>query len=551
MQGKQLAQSCALFVATMFHPWRLHVRIDTYLLDSRTAAPRDAPVPFYLRSFFAGGGLFAQTYSAAVYNSSGTQMGTLSWTINQYSGNCGFEGQSYYQEWVYNNFQYQYTIGNVTSTQPLSGSAVSFNSPGGNCPPSGGITTGLGPVNDNQANVYTLNFTSQSGGNGYVNAAQTGFGGYVDPKYMVVGITYAPPGPSTNTFVNYTQSTYVGTTNSFSSSFADGSNTSLTLTMSGGILGVLNGKITSTYSSGVTQTTKTSSSFTSSVQLTGGERTSGTPDAYAPVDNDYDIIWIWLNPALLFSVSNTPGAPVTWDGYGYDAADENDPDIVGIPLGELNGHFPLQPEFVTSLQRGWAANQVSPSGDGPALTQQDMASIANEDPFNSSTYGQNYIGWNPPNGETADGRFTIADCHHPNSGFDTPYVNYVQPDIPVNPEIDTCQFRYTNMSTQAQTTTTSHTSSYTFDASLSGSAFLAGFSAALQSSTTLNWTTSGQASIQQSTTDIGTGQVQGPPCVVSAIGTSPCDPNYTGPIQFYIYQDNKYGTFMFAPEHYY
>ena len=261
-------------------------------------------------------------------------MGTLSWNISQYSGNCGFEGQSYYQEWVYSNFRYQYPVGNVTNTQPLSGSAVSFDSPGGYCPPNGGITTGIGPVNDNQANVYTLNFTSENGGNGYVSPTQIGYGGYVDPKYMVVGITYAPPGPSSNTFVDYTQSTYVGTTTSFSSSFADGSNTSLTLTMKGGILGVLGGKITSSYSSGVTQTTKTSSSFTSSVQVSNGEKTSGTGDYYAPVDHDYDTIWIWVNPALLFTVSTTPGAPVAWNGYGYDTADQNTPEIVGVSLGK-------------------------------------------------------------------------------------------------------------------------------------------------------------------------------------------------------------------------
>src|SRR4051794_37111711 len=43
--------------------------------------------------------------------------------------------------------------------------------------------------------------------------------GLINPKYIIVGVTYAPPGPQSN--VSYADSTMVGTTTNLSSSYTD------------------------------------------------------------------------------------------------------------------------------------------------------------------------------------------------------------------------------------------------------------------------------------------------------------------------------------------
>ncbi|MGC9292494.1 MAG: hypothetical protein ACP5EP_07180 [Acidobacteriaceae bacterium] len=131
----------------------------------------------------------------------------------------------------------------------------------------------------------TANVTYSITGNVIVNTVT----GYINPKYVVVGVTYAPPGPSPNTFVNYMNSTFVGTTTSFLSSFKSSNTLSISLSYSTGIPGVFGGKITATNSNTNSQTTTNSSSVTTSIQVDSGEQTYGTGDYFAPVDNDYDL----------------------------------------------------------------------------------------------------------------------------------------------------------------------------------------------------------------------------------------------------------------------
>jgi hypothetical protein len=158
--------------------------------------------------------------------------------------------------------------------------------------------------------------------------------GYVDLRYIVLGVTYAPPGPSTNTFVQYTNSTLSGNTITLSSSFLGTYTESVSFTSGLTIPGVLSGSIESTKSTTTSQTITGSSSATTGFQVQTGMKTYGGGTYMAPVDNDYDTIWVWLNPVDIFSMD---GKNITWDGYGYNEADENQPDIVGIPLGYLAG----------------------------------------------------------------------------------------------------------------------------------------------------------------------------------------------------------------------
>lgn len=379
--------------------------------------------------------------------------------------------------------------------------------------------------------------------------APVAYKGYVNPKYIVVAVTYAPPGPSASTFVQYQNSTMVGTTKSLSQSFGTSTTYSVSLSSGFTIAKVLSGNITDTYSTTNSQTAMSSSTVTTSFQIQQGEKTGGTGNYYAPVDNDYDQIWVWLNPVAILSV--TPGSSkVVWNGYGFDGADQNGMDIVPIALGYLNGHFgAIPPDIQTSLNRTWAAGQVFAAGQGPALTSADLAQIASADPFSVSTYGANYVGSVPPSPNTPDNRFTLSSCNSLLS------FNYLQADPSTSANVYTCSTTYTNLNTQARSIQTNYQETFSTDASFKGSAFLAGLNADLKTSATLTWTTSAQSSITTSTSSSKNLSVQGPPCNNVVPETGPCVPVYDSsgnqPTQFDVYQDNMYGTFMFAPVRYY
>lgn len=378
-----------------------------------------------------------------------------------------------------------------------------------------------------------------------VTVVHSGVVGYIDPKFVVVGVTYAPPGPSTNTFVNYIDSTLVGNTTSLSQSFGSSVTNSISLS-AGYAVAVSKGSITTTTSTTTGVTTKNSSSVTTSFQVQGGEKTFGTGNYFAPVDHDYDMIWVWLNPALIFTVGPSS---VVWNGYGYDTTDQPSPDIVPIALGYLNGHFGSIPtDIQTSFNRAWAASQKWGPGEGPALTSADLAKIAAADPFSVSTYGSTYIGYTPPSPETADHRFTLSACSS-NSSFD-----YLQANPSQAAAINSCTLTYANTSTAAQDITSTYSQSYSVDVSVSAT-FTATFSADLKTSYTLTWITDAQKSITSTTTSSGALSIQGPACNNVVLDTGPCVPVYDAagnePTQFEVYQDNMYGTFMFAPIHFY
>ena len=368
--------------------------------------------------------------------------------------------------------------------------------------------------------------------------------GYINPKFFVVGVTYAPPGPSLNTFVNYENSNFVGTTTSLSNSFASSVESSVSLS-AGFAVAVAHGNVTATTSNTTTLTTKNSSSITTSIQVQNGEKTFGTANYFAPVDHDYDVIWVWLNPAIIMTAGIKS---VALTGLGYDTTDQDGMDIVPVELGYLNGHFGAIPSDIqSSFNRSWATDQIWGPGDGAALTSGDLAEIAAADPFSVTTYGSDVIGYTPPT-ETSDNRFTLTSCSS------TASFNYVQASPSQSAGIYTCTLTYTNTSTQAQDITQTQQESYSVDESLSG-AFVLTVSADIKTTYTLTYTTDAQSSITSTTTSTGALSVQGPPCNNVSPDVGPCVPVYDSadnqPTQFEVYQDNMYGTFMFAPVHYY
>lgn len=475
--------------------------------------------------------------------------GTLTYTVTAGPINpCGPEGQLSYQQYTYSSFSYQ----NNGSNYPLTGGLVYYNSPGSSqgCPPSGIPSLPISLDASSYGAGCDITINSQEGGTYYtqtLTCPAPGVQGYVDPKYLVIGITYAPPGPNTNTWVQYLNSTFVGVTETLSSSFYNGNTQTISFSAGGKIVGVLHGTNTTTQSTTNSQTSTKSSTITTSIQVQNGEKTPGTGNYFAPVDNDYDIIWIWLNPVALFTLNSS--GPPTWNGYGFDMSDQSDLDVVGIPLGYLNGDFgSMPPQYLASTNRSWAANQMWPAGQGPALTSADFAQIASLDPFSNSSYGTNEIGYAPPP-STADNRFTMSLC---NSETEAPYTQG-SPNQP-SAEDYTCQATYTNLSTQAQSLSTTFSQTFSVDTSFSASTFFADFSASLQNAYTLTWTTEAQTSITNSTSSFANVSIEGPPCdntLPSYVCSPVYDANGNEPTEFNVYQDNMFGTFMFAPIHFY
>lgn len=368
-----------------------------------------------------------------------------------------------------------------------------------------------------------------------------GISGYVGPKYMVVGVTYVPPGPSS--FVEYSTSSFFGTTTSLSSSVTRETSISASVKAEGDIIPkVLHGEITATASAGATQSSTSSSSVTVSIQNLFTTRLGGTPSAFSPVDHDYDIIWLWLNPAVLLTVyPKLPGFPsvVTWNGYGFDASDQPAMDIWPIEVGYLNGHFgPLPLEDASVLSRSWAASQVFLPGQGPGLTSADFADILQADPFATSGYTVTLSPTAVP-ATTVDGRFTISG---PTNGSAQSFA-YRQPAPGSAPLTQTMSNTYSTTSALGKTSSHQSRVGFGVDTSLSGS-FFGKLTVSLSTSFTLTHTHESGNSVTSTTSQVDTLSITGPPC---GSQTPPCAPVYMGPPQFNVYQDNIFGSFMFNP----
>jgi hypothetical protein len=389
-------------------------------------------------------------------------------------------------------------------------------------------------------NNYKDGFTANStDGEGYVLVAYGGQGtitlppvgviGFVNPKYIVVGVTYAPPGSSS--FVTYTDSTLVGNTSTTTGSFQSDVNVTISVTDDISAWSALGGaavKITGTSSTDVTQGSNSSSTVTMSKTSTVSYQTKGTPTC-SPVNHDYDTIWLWLNPLVIYTVY--PGTTnIQWNGYGYD---KNDPagtlgrDVVPIQVGYLNGHFGSDPTINAILARTWVTTydpgMVWPAGQGPGITSADITNILAADPFTNSSYTLP----TPLPSSTADGRFT-QDPYPPNP-------------IPYVPGETTTGYNTVDVNTQSESNGTSYTYKQAFgtEENFSGGTFLSTFTVDIKTTDTLTWayTWLNTLTVTQTNTN-----------ALSVTEPSGCSPPYSGPGQFIVLQDNHYGTFMFYPE---
>lgn len=274
--------------------------------------------------------------------------GSLNYTVTYEYATCSGPPSSLFQLWSYSSFVF---IDQFGTSHSLSGSAdYIVSTPESKvC-----VTTGSYPTTLN-GGEFTVAFTpTPSGG---ATASLHLEQGYVDLRWVVVGVTYAPPGPSSS--VQYSTNKLVGTTQTNIGSFSRSNTKSLDISAGGGLPGVFSGKITASDSGTVTQSTQDSKSVTTTFQVENSYKLPGTPAAFAPINHDYDVIWVWLNPVAIFTIVD---GDAVWNGYGYDTTDQPSPDIVPIQLGYLNGDFPISgaPDIANSLARSWASKQDLP-----------------------------------------------------------------------------------------------------------------------------------------------------------------------------------------------
>ena len=268
----------------------------------------------------------------------------------------------------------------------------------------------------------------------------------------------------------------------------------------------------------------------------------GPASDYVGIDHRYDVIWLWLNPLLNFSVPSGSGGAITWTGYSFDTDDVSEMDIYGVYLGWLTGQLSTPgpgTNDLTPLQRAWAGlpsnGQSWPTGTTPALTASDFAQIAQADPFYSSSYTVTVPTSPAGNLTTSDGRYTLT-------GNQT--IDYEQPS-PGGSPLSQSLFESTTLTqTQGQGASTKSVVGYSMQNKFSLTAFGNTWTHDTTNSTSLTLFNQWSKTNSQVTGETATGVVKGPACTVV---NNLCSPVYTGPTEFSVFQDNVFGTYMFYP----
>lgn len=356
--------------------------------------------------------------------------------------------------------------------------------------------------------------------------------GALGPKYLVLTVTYAPPGSQSH--VEYSNSTMRGTSNSMSHSFTTDTTWSASLTAGWESIHGVDGfdsHITVGYTGEVEQESENSTSF--DVNFTNASSTTlfGPSNSAVGLDHDQDLIWIWLNPVVLYDVNSDTN--FTWKGFGYDLRDPvNTADILGIPVKYLNGHATMPANLAAVLQRTWApairCSSTDPAcgTDGtksPGLTASDFADILKADPFTDPSYLVNV-----PVGSTctADHRF----CHTNNQN-----LQYLPPPPGGQPISQVYTLTYEAVATEGLTATTTTSQDYSAEFGVSANLAITKFELKLAGDKKLTWEDKVGAEATQQAQQTATATITGPEA----------SDNYTGPVQLDVFQDNVYGTFMF------
>ncbi len=338
--------------------------------------------------------------------------------------------------------------------------------------------------------------------------------GYINPKYKVVGIAYSVPG--TSSFVQYTDTTMLGTSTSTSNSFSTNVTTSESICGStgGDVCGKGDGvAVTGTYTNAFTQESDTSSSF--AVNQTKAFVDKLYPLTGPVLDHANDVVYVWVNPNVWYTVT-TEGAPLQWNGYTYDLNDDsNNMEVIPLRLSQLQNPSTIDAYTLGRLARSWAQSNVD--GSGPGITNQDLLAIAAQDPFSDPNYtvqlGSDYQ-------TTTDKRFTLT------TNQELWYLPGQQ---------NAYNWTYTGTTTSGQGAKTTYSDGFAVEEKFTSSIFIASLTYDLKQSTTFTWVDQWNKI---------TTSMTGESAIVQIVG--PTD-SYSGPDEFNVYVDNVYGTFMVYP----
>jgi hypothetical protein len=477
----------------------------------------------------------------------GHGLGTLTYDASGDTEFCtGFHGlEAMFTDWSFSNFAYTPPNG---TTQQLGGFTTYVDGLAraqGSCP-----ATKAGPTLTFNGNGYTIVVTPFAGG---VNATIS-VPGYINPKYVVVGVIYAPPGSLS--FVTYSTTNFQSSTTAITDTFLSSVTKTIKVTTPGGLFGFLGGSQTQTQSNTLEQQSNsstsvtTSSSKTQSVTLFGpGPSNNCGPSAndFIGVDHDCDLIEVWVNPVMPFTLSDD--GTVQWNGYGFSALDPVAPiEIVNILVGCLNGDLaasdPRCAPPLSEFQRTWAASENWPAGQGPGLTQADLNNILAADPWGHCTPGSP-IGSSACPTFSTDGTFTLLPPQF--SLSDQRDVSYHQGDPQQGFMVSTG-----TSTTQGQESQTSYSQTFGTESAFTGTGFLSGFGADVSNSQTLTWRYEVNNSTTTSTTLVGQASITPPAC-----NGNPCMPAYPPVPELYgtaiavdIFVDHFFGTFAFVPSAY-
>jgi len=488
--------------------------------------------------------------------------GTLTYTEKETEVTCtsGDVGTSSYWSYQYSGFSY--TASGVTT--PLSSGDYYANSPAPKCDIAASWPNLGFMVTTSQAQTTIVFSTESDTATATVVAL---YQGYLNPRYLIMGVTYAPPGGNASSYASYGDTNFVGNTSTNTRSFSQNYIESVSVSegtcdgSAGSLSGFQGGVcVTGSQSNAWTIVSNSTNTITMSKQTNTTLQTPGVPNAYSPVDHDYDIIWLWLNPVVTFTVPGTntsSGGSITWTGYGYDYNDPvHEVDVWPVYVGTLNGDFgtsfdcggvtePIDCQDAGAFARSWVTTQEFASGQGPGITTADYPNILGADPFAANP---GYLvtlesGTSPLT--TTDGRFTQAGV----DGVAPQTIPYKQaaPDSTVG-ENEMYQTTYVHTSTVGQGGSYTYEMGFGLEEKFGDSFFGLGVVYDFKQNWNFTWENTWQNTVTNTTTQQNTLSITGPPCPTPV---SPCIPQYTEPAEFAAYQDNLYGTFMFWPNPYF
>jgi hypothetical protein len=328
--------------------------------------------------------------------------------------------------------------------------------------------------------------------------------GSIGLKFMVLSVIYAPPGAKSS--VDYGSSTVLGTTSSITSTFS--SQTGMSVKLSGTIA---SSKNSATVSNSFTAATDNSTSVEINKTIGNDIITPGPLNSNDGIDHDQDVILVWLNPLANFLATGTNTGQ--WTGYSFDGNDPaNEMDVVALYVAWLKNPSLIPPGVAAALARTWATPPKD--GSGPGLTTADYQAILARDPF-------------------ANGSTTIDPAR-----FDLQQGNtlfYEPPAAGGQPLTQKYILGYQNKTTLGKTVTDTYTVGYseTAGGGLNFSKWL-NVNLEVTSSLELKWINKAATQDINTTNQNATLSLTGP------------NTGYQGSTQLQLYQDNVYGTFMFA-----